>query len=238
MFSGSWPEDDLRFFSDFSTESQQHDCHRNNASLHWVPSTCQLPDRQFFSFFILTLQTASCGPLQAKGFVPSAHSERGDLSCHCSWLNDCIFEQRTNTPWSFRALPNSRFVSSTGFSSRGYYCLMRLFHANKSYYEWKGVSIGMLSLQWVMCISVHHHKACFRTRERGQKKRRTSCCIWVVMGVIHIGPWGMCLCIVIKCKDRGFCHFSVCFIYLLSLYAMKWTHEEKSKCWSAISALI
>lgn len=62
-------------------------------------------------------QTALHGPLVAEGALPFMHSKCQDLSCHCSWLCDCIFEQRACALWSFRTLKRSRF------SSMGYYYL-------------------------------------------------------------------------------------------------------------------
>lgn len=69
--------------------------------------------------FFLAFQITSYGPLLAKGFVPSMHSKHQDLSCHCSWLNDCIFAQRACTLWSFRTLANCRFILAKAWLTLG-----------------------------------------------------------------------------------------------------------------------
>lgn len=73
-----------------------------NMPVAWVPI--------LFIFLRVVFQTVLYGPLQAEGFVPSVHSKLGDLSCHCSWLTDCMFSQKAYILWSFRTLANSRFV--------------------------------------------------------------------------------------------------------------------------------
>lgn len=83
-------------------------------------------------------QTALMALFWDEGFVPSEHSKHQDLSCHCSWLSDCIFALRAHTLWSFRTLANSKFVLAWGFSSVGYYCLIGCSMPRRAFRSGKG----------------------------------------------------------------------------------------------------
>lgn len=101
----------------------------------------------FLFFFIRGSQPASCGPLQAEGLVQrAARGTRRVEASHVGALGSMmVYLSREVT------LPSSRLVCSS---------LMRRRRAREGFYERKGVSIGALRLQRVMCMSVHHHETC------------------------------------------------------------------------------
>lgn len=142
-------------------------------------------------------ETASYGPLVAESSLPFMHSKCQDLSCHCSWLYDCIFEQRACALRSFRTLERSRFILVSRFSSVGYYYLALPWQAG-AFYSGSGhwllhLGYKVLRLQasiiirhlWARHITVNYVTGNVEGKERKCLGRWNKSFDWVKGQAVH-----------------------------------------------------